>query len=520
MKPVRRALISVYDKAGLDKFARGLAALGYEIVSSGGTAAFLREKGIDVIDVTDVTGFPEMLDGRVKTLHPRIHAGILARRDLPAHMEKLKQNDIAPIDIVAVNLYPFEQTVAKPNVTEEQAVENIDIGGPSLIRAAAKNYRAVAVLTSPEQYQPVLDEINQFKEVSLETKKKLAVRAFELTGRYDSAIGEYFRRLQPDGGDLPPVIAAPLERAIGLRYGENPHQAAGFYLGSGAPPPFEQIHGKEISYNNILDLSAAWDLVREFKRPACAIIKHTNPCGCALGDGLAQAYALAEQGELPPGPISRYGGIIALNRPLDSETALLMVAPGSFYEVVAAPGFDEGVKEISAGRKGWGQNVRLVRMDRAQGDSKWLVRSVAGGFLVQRPDATVLEQAILQHVAGPAPSSETMESLAFAYQVVKHVKSNAIVIAQGLQVVGVGAGQMNRLASVRLALRQAGERARGAVLASDGFFPFADNIEEAAAGGITAVIQPGGSVKDSEVIKKASELNVTMMFTGIRHFRH
>jgi phosphoribosylaminoimidazolecarboxamide formyltransferase/IMP cyclohydrolase len=516
----KRALISVYDKTGLEKFARELVSLGYEIVSSGGTAGHLREKGIHVVDVSDVTGFPEMLDGRVKTLHPRIHAGILACRHIPAHMEKLKQNDIAPIDLVAVNLYPFEQTVAKPGVTEEQAIENIDIGGPSLIRAAAKNYQAVAVLTTPEQYQPVLDEIKQYKEVSLETKKKLAVLAFELTGRYDVAINNYFSERIAGGQELPVGINISLDKAIGLRYGENPHQNAGFYIPSGAKIPFEQIHGKEISYNNILDLSAAWELIQEFKKPSCAIIKHTNPCGCATAGILVKAYVLASQGELPPEPISRFGGIISFNRPLDTETAMQIVAPGSFYEVIAAPDFDPGVKDIFSGRKGWGQNVRLVKVDREAVRPGRILRSAAGGYLVQRPDEMVLDEKILQHVSGPAPTEDLMADLVFAYRVVKHLKSNAIAMAKDQQLIGAGAGQMNRLTSVRLALRQAGDRAIGAVLASDGFFPFYDNIEEAATGGIAAIIQPGGSVKDAEVIQKAKELNITMLLTGHRHFRH
>jgi phosphoribosylaminoimidazolecarboxamide formyltransferase/IMP cyclohydrolase len=520
MKIIKRALISVYDKAGLEKFARDLASLGYEIVSSGGTAGFLRSKGIDVIDVADVTGFPEMLDGRVKTLHPRIHAGILACRHVPAHMDKLKQNDIIPIDLVAVNLYPFEETVAKPNVTEEEAIENIDIGGPSLIRAAAKNYQAVAVLTSPDQYQPVIDEIKQYKEVSLETKKRLSIRAFEVTARYDTAINNHLSSRFAEQGRIPETITLSLNKAIDLRYGENPHQSAGFYISSGAKIPFEQLHGKEISYNNILDLSAAWDLIREFKKPSCAIIKHTNPCGGATAETLVQAYILASQGELPPEPISRFGGIISFNRPLDPETAMQIVAPGSFYEVIAAPDFNPGVRDIFSGRKGWGQNVRLVKIDRDAVLPEWLVRSATGGYLAQTSDSIVLDEKILQHVAGPAPTEEQMADMKFSYRVVKHLKSNAIAIAKNGQLVGAGAGQMNRLASVRLALRQAGERARGAVLASDGFFPFYDNIEEAAAGGITAIIQPGGSVKDSDVIQKSKDLGITMLLTGHRHFRH
>ncbi len=516
----KRALISVYDKTGIENFAQELVSLGYEIISSGGTARHLRGKGLSVIDVSEVTGFPEMLDGRVKTLHPKIHAGILACRDIPGHMEKIKKHGILPIDLVIVNLYPFEQTVSKPNVTEHEAIENIDIGGPSLIRAAAKNYQSVAVATSPDQYQIILDELKQYKEVSLATKKELAGRAFELTAKYEIAINKYFRDRVSDKKEIPDDIIISLEKSVGLRYGENPHQAAGFYLSSPKGAQFEQIHGKEISYNNILDLSAAWELIQEFRKPSCAIVKHTNPCGCATADDLVHAYVLASQGELPPEPISRFGGIISLNRPLTAETAMQITAPGSFYEVIVAPDFDPGVKDIFAGRKGWGQNVRLVKMSKETTADKWTVRSAAGGYLLQAKDGTVYDESILQHVSGQAPLPEMMNDLIFAYKVVKHVKSNAIVIAKGQQLIGVGAGQMNRLASVRLALRQAGERARGSVLASDGFFPFYDNIEEAAAGGIVAIIQPGGSVKDADVIQKAKELNITMLLTGQRHFRH
>jgi phosphoribosylaminoimidazolecarboxamide formyltransferase/IMP cyclohydrolase len=524
--PTKRAIISVFDKTGIAEFAKGLSTAGYEIVSSGGTAKYLREQGLTVTDVADVTQFPEMLDGRVKTLHPRIHAGILARRDSSEHMAKLKEHDIAPVDIVCVNLYPFEATVAKPGVTDQEAIENIDIGGPSLIRAAAKNHQDVAVVTAPGQYQLVLDEIKSRGQVSSETKRSLAQQAFALTAGYDAAISQYFIEHPAVGAvresplpESPETIVLNMKKSLALRYGENPHQPAGFYLPAGTPASFTQIHGKEISFNNILDLSAAWELVSEFTEPCCAIIKHTNPCGCACAKDLHAAYQLAREGELPPAPISRFGGIIAVNRPLDRKAAEEITGPNSFYEVIAAPDFEDGVKDIFASRKGWGQNVRLVNMSANTGpETIW--RSAAGGVLIQDRDKLAVDETKLKQVTAKAPAREQMEDLVIAFKIVKHVKSNAIVIVRNKQLVGMGAGQPNRLASVRLALQQAGERARGAVLASDGFFPFYDNIEEAAAGGITAVIQPGGSVKDEEVVKKADELGLAMLFTGLRHFRH
>jgi len=519
----KRAIISVFDKTGIADFAKKLSAAGYEVVSSGGTAKYLREQGLTVTDVSDVTKFPEMLDGRVKTLHPRIHAGILARRDVPEHLSKLKEHDIAPVDIVCVNLYPFEATVARPGVTDEEAIENIDIGGPSLIRASAKNHHDVAVVTSPEQYQAVISELESSGQVSHKTKRELAQRAFALTASYDAAINGYFLKSgaihESPLQELPQNISLNLKKSLPLRYGENPHQPAGFYLPAGAEPPFEQIHGKEISYNNILDMGASWELVSEFSEPACVIIKHTNPCGCACAKDLKAAYLLARDGELPPAPISRFGGIIAVNRPLDVETAEEITGPNSFYEVIAAPDFLPGVKEIFANRKGWGPNVRLVRITKNP-SSQYLLRSAWGGALAQAPDSTTLDESKITQATADKPTAAQMEDLLFAFKIVKHVKSNAIVIAKDKQLIGMGAGQPNRLASVRLALQQAGDRARGAALASDGYFPFTDNIEEAAAGGIAAIIQPGGSVKDGDVTARASELKLAMVLTGLRHFRH
>lgn len=519
-KHARRAIISVYDKTGVEEFARELSSLGFEIVSSGGTARFLRGKGLAVTDVEQVTGFPEMLDGRVKTLHPKVHGGILARREVPDHMAQLEKQSIIPVDVVAVNLYPFAEVRRKPGATEEEIVENIDIGGPSLVRSAAKNHQSVAVATDPSHYKLITDDLKKLGEVSLAVKRELARQAFRLCSEYDSEIAGYFAGDRAAGELLPSILRIDVEKHLSLRYGENPHQEAGFYTAAGGAAPFRQLHGKEISYNNILDLSAAWDLVSEYGRPACAIVKHTNPCGLAQADSLLGAYLLACESELPPGPVSRFGGIIACNRPLDMETALQIIAPGSFYEVIAAPGFFEDVGQLFSGRRGWGQNVRLVQIDQKNWRRPYLLRSAAGGYLSQAPDETTAEMDKLEFAAGPRPSREMMEDLLFAFKAVKHVKSNAIAVARNWQLIGVGAGQMNRLASVRLALGMAGDRARGAALASDGFFPFADNIEEAAAAGIAAVIQPGGSVKDAEVVKRAGELGVAMVLAGVRHFRH
>ena len=520
MVRIKRAIISVYDKAGVEEFARELIALGFEIVSSGGTARHMRGRGLTVTDVEELTGFPEMLDGRVKTLHPHVHAGILARRDKPQHLEQLIKMKVAEVDVVAVNLYPFQEVCLRPGAAEEEVIENIDVGGPAMVRSAAKNYQSVAVATSPDHYPLIVDELKKHGEVSPATKRLLAKRAFELCSRYDAAIAEYLREGRAAGARLAPDIPLQLERRLVLRYGENPHQEAGLYAEAGRPLPFEQVHGKEISYNNILDMAAAWELAAEFKRPSCAIVKHTNPCGCASAGGLLRAYQLACQGELPPAPASRFGGIIGLNQPLDQATAAEIIAPGSFYEVIVAPEFEPGVAEMFAGRKGWGQNVRLVRAKADLWREAHRLRSAAGGVLVQTVDDRGADPTKLDFVAGGRPDQAMLDDLLFGFTGVKHVKSNAIVVARGLQAVGIGAGQMNRLASVRLALAQAGDRARGAALASDGFLPFPDNVDEAARAGIKAIIQPGGSVKDAEVFKRAGELGVAMVLTGIRHFRH
>ncbi|MCU0607571.1 MAG: bifunctional phosphoribosylaminoimidazolecarboxamide formyltransferase/IMP cyclohydrolase [Candidatus Edwardsbacteria bacterium] len=518
--PTKRAIISVHDKTGVVEFAKGLANLGFEIVSSGGTAMHLREQGVAVTDVADVTGFPEMLDGRVKTLHPKVHAGILARRDKPEHMAKIAEHGIAPVDVVCVNLYPFEATVAKAGVTEDEAIEQIDIGGPSLVRAAAKNFSAVAVVTDPSQYGTVLAEIKRDGTVSAATTRTLFRAAFALTARYDAAIAAHFGADRSAGAaDVPESLDLRLAKVLPLRYGENPHQPAGFYLRRGSGLPFEQLHGKEISYNNILDLSAAWELAAEYDRPCCAIVKHTNPCGLGCAEDLHAAYLLARDGELPPAPISRFGGIIAVNRPLDRATAEEIAAPGGFYEVIAAPAFEDGVKEIFAGRKGWGQNVRLVRI-LGRHDERLNVRSAIGGLLVQAGDGSVADWDALQYATALRPTAQQLRDLEFAFAAVKHVKSNAIVIAKDSQLVGLGAGQPNRVASVRLAAAQAGERSRGAALASDGYFPFPDNVDEAAAAGIAAIVQPGGSVKDAEVVAAAERAGIAMVLTGVRHFRH
>lgn len=505
----KRALISVSNKEGLLDFARGLVNLGWEIISTGGTYAALKEAGIPVTKVADVTGFPEILDGRVKTLHPRIHGGILARR-IPEHLRQLEENDIKPIDLVAVNLYPFRQTIEKPGVTLEEAIENIDIGGPAMIRAAAKNYEGVIVVVRPENYWAVLKELEMEGDISPAMRLKLAQEAFAHTAAYDALIASYLARIQ--GEEFPETLIWVGERLYELRYGENPHQKAAFYSNTsqkGGLPMARQLNGKELSYNNIIDSEAAVALVKEFDGPACVIIKHTNPCGTATGSTLAEAYDKAFNAD----PLSAFGGIIAFNRKVDRETAVKAAEP--FMEVIIAPGFDDEALEILTKKK----NLRLLElpMDRA---AEYQVRSVEGGFVVQEMDMHELDPGELQVVTTRQPTEQEMKDLLFAWKVVKHVKSNAIVVARDNVTLGVGAGQMNRVGSARIALEQAGEKARGAVMASDAFFPFRDTVDLAAQYGITAIIQPGGSVRDQESIDACNEHGIAMVFTGVRHFKH
>ncbi len=516
----RIALISVSDKSGLELFARGLHALGFEFLSTGGTARALREWGLPVQEVSDWTGFPEILDGRVKTLHPRIHAALLANLSLPDHQQTLRELNITPIELVVVNLYPFEEAL-RAGVSEAEQIEQIDIGGPTLIRAAAKNFAHVAVVVRPADYNWVLERL-QAGGLTRDERALLAYRAFAYVAEYDALIADWFRRYDPDGV-LPETLTPTFRLVQRLRYGENPHQRAAFYREPFAPrgciATAEQLWGKELSYNNLLDADAALELVREFAEPACAIIKHTNPCGVALGESLTEAFLRALEAD----PVSAFGGIVACNRPIDREAAEAMVAPGTFFEVILAPEFAPDALPIFQERRGWGQNVRLLRTgelpptDQMHG---YALRSITGGVLYTERDTLDWNPDALQVVTERIPSEQEWRDLHFAWRVVKHVKSNAIVVAKAGVVRGVGAGQMNRVGSVRLALEQAGEHAHGAVLASDAFFPFPDSIELAARAGIRAIVQPGGSKKDPEVIAAANELGVAMVFTGIRHFRH
>ncbi|MDW8317869.1 MAG: bifunctional phosphoribosylaminoimidazolecarboxamide formyltransferase/IMP cyclohydrolase [Anaerolineae bacterium] len=508
---VLRALISVSDKAGLAELGRGLAALGFELVASGGTAKALAAAGLSVTEVSQLTGFPEVLDGRVKTLHPAVHAGILARRT-EQHLAELAAHGLAPIDVVVCNLYPFAETVARPGVTEDQAVEQIDIGGVTLLRAAAKNFESVLVLCDPADYGPALEALREGK-VDLDMRRRLALKAFHHTAAYDAAIASYLaHRVEPEAG-FPPVVHLTLERAQLLRYGENPHQHAALYRTAGQPPAFQQLGGKEMSYNNWLDLDAAWGLAQEFAAPTVCIIKHTNPCGVASADTLAEAYARAFASD----PVSAFGGIIAVNRTADLALAEAMA--DLFVEVVVAPDYtEEALAKLR--RKA---NLRILRplpAPTAAGRPAASLRTIQGGWLVQTPDTQVESPTTWQVVTQREPTAAELADLDFAWRVAKHVKSNAIVLAKDRATVGVGAGQMSRVDSVHLAARRAGERAKGAVLASDAFFPFPDGVEAAAEAGVTAVVQPGGSVRDAEVIAACDRLGLAMCFTGVRHFRH
>ncbi|MFZ0684485.1 MAG: bifunctional phosphoribosylaminoimidazolecarboxamide formyltransferase/IMP cyclohydrolase [Terriglobales bacterium] len=520
MSKIQRAILSVTDKSGLVDFARQLAALGVELVSTGGTAKLLRDSGITVKDISDLTGFPEMLDGRVKTLHPKVHGGILHRRDDSAHRAAVAQHGIPAIDMVVVNLYAFEKTAAKPGVHFEELIENIDIGGPSMIRSAAKNFQDVAVVTSPSDYAAIADEMARSAgALSKETKWRLAQKAFATTAAYDSAIASTLERVGNDfaltsAQGFPQTLRLSFQKVLDLRYGENPHQQAAMYAdnsGQGVAHA-RQLQGKELSYNNIVDLQAAWDLAQEFDEPVCAIIKHTNPCGTATGKTLAEAYLRA----LECDPVSAFGGVIGVNRPVDAAAAIEMAK--LFLEVIAAPAFDEAAKATFAAKK----NLRLVEVP--AGQPRWVLKNVSGGMLVQDSDLRQLSEADLKVVTKRAPTAEEKRGLLFAWKVCKHVKSNAILYArlhegEG-QTVGVGAGQMSRVDSCKIGAIKAQLPLQGAVAASDAFFPFPDGVEEIAKAGATAIIQPGGSVRDNEVIEAADRLGLAMIFTGVRHFRH
>lgn len=513
---IRRALISVSDKTGIVDFSRGLAALGVEIISTGGTAVLLEKEGIPVVGISDVTGFPECLDGRVKTLHPAVHAGLLAIRGNEEHRRTMEELDLDYIDLVVVNLYPFKQTIAKPDVSYEEAIENIDIGGPTMLRSAAKNHAFVTVAVDSADYAGILEEVKAGGDTTLETRKRLAAKVFRHTGAYDALIGDYLSKLQ--GDMLPESYTVTYEKVQDLRYGENPHQKAAFYAkplaGAGSITTAEQLHGKELSYNNINDANAALAIVKEFDEPAVVAVKHMNPCGVGIGADVHEAYQKAYAAD----PTSIFGGIVAANRAIGVETAQLLNE--IFLEIVIAPDFTPAALEVLTKKK----NIRLLKFGELaaakERKPEWLITSVEGGMLVQESDVHTLSDADLKVVTERQPTDEEMKQLLFAWKVVKHVKSNAILLAADNMTVGVGAGQMNRVGAARIAIEQAGGKARGAVLASDAFFPMGDTLELAAKAGITAVIQPGGSIKDEESIAVANANGIAMVMTGVRHFKH
>ncbi len=542
LRHIRRALLSVSDKTGLVEFARALRGFGVELLSTGGTAKALREAGLEVRDVSDVTGFPEMLDGRVKTLHPRIHGGILAVRDNPEHARALEEHSIGHIDMVVVNLYPFEQTVARAGVTLEEAVEQIDIGGPAMVRSSAKNFRDVAVVTAPEQYPRIFEELTQTGgALSLDTRSRLALRAFTHTSMYDEAISRYLTETLPPeargtvelrsaftitefvkvnladkwlnaGGPYPEHVSLLLSKHSDLRYGENPHQKAALFRTEGETgiADAEVLGGKEMSFNNYVDADAAWQLVCDFEETACAVIKHMNPAGVGTAADVEEAYRRA----LATDPVSAFGGIVAFNRKVDEAAARAVTE--IFTEVVVAPDFEEAAVEVLKSKK----NLRILRAGDAREPSGLDFKRVTGGLLVQTRDTHRLRREDLKVVTKRQPTDEEFDALVFAWTVCKHTKSNAIVYARAGQTVGVGAGQMSRVDSVRIGAMRAQLPVAGSVLASDAFFPFRDGLDEAAKHGITAVIQPGGSVRDAEVVAAADEHGLAMVFTGVRHFRH
>jgi len=520
MTTIKQALISVSDKAGVLEFARGLAGFGVTLLSTGGTAKLLREAGLTVTEVADYTGFPEMLDGRVKTLHPRIHAGLLGRRDLPEHVAAMQKAGIAGIDLVCVNLYPFTQTIAKPDCRLEDAIENIDIGGPAMVRSASKNYQHVAVVTDPADYTGLLQEMSAASgALGANTRFRLACKAFSHTAAYDSAISNYLTALQADGSleAFPARLNMQFDRVQTLRYGENPHQSAAFYRDL-APAPgslaaYRQIQGKELSYNNIADADAAWECVKTFDAPACVIVKHANPCGVAIAADVAAAYDKA----FATDPTSAFGGIIAVNRPLDAATAQAITK--QFVEVLIAPKIAPDALAVFAQKA----NIRVLEVPLAPGANAYDIKRVGGGVLVQTPDGMNVAPSQLKAVTRRKPTDAQMADLLFAWRVAKFVKSNAIVFCSNGQTMGVGAGQMSRVDSARIASIKAGNAGltlAGSVVASDAFFPFRDGVDVAAAAGAKAIIQPGGSMRDEEVIAAADEHDIAMVFTGFRHFRH
>ena len=516
MKPIQRALISVSDKTGVLEFARELHNFGIEILSTGGTAELLRKGGVPVIQVSDYTGFPEMMDGRIKTLHPRVHGGILGRRDVPEHMKAMEEHGIRPIDLVVINLYPFEQTITKEGSTLEEAIENIDIGGPAMVRSSAKNCNDVTIVVDPKNYGLVLEEMKE-GFVSLETRRRLSRDAFAHTARYDSLIATFLSVQWENESGFPPFLNQPFSKAQDLRYGENPHQSAALYKESNPLNTdivsAKQIQGKELSFNNYIDLNAAWELVRELSSGAVTIIKHTNPCGVAVGKDQLNTFVLAREVD----PISAFGGVLGFNQPVTAQTAKEILK--NFVEAIVAPGFESEAIELFSSKK----NIRLMQIPGSGfnlKDNRFDFKRIGGGLLVQSLDTLNYVEDQLKIVSEREPTSYEMEDMKFAWLVAKHVKSNAIVYAKDKEILGIGAGQMSRVDSARIAVEKARKPLSGAVMSSDAFFPFRDSIDEAAKNGISAIISPGGSIRDKEVLQAAKEHNIAMVFTGTRHFKH
>lgn len=509
----KRALVSVSNKTGVVEFVKGLLEQGIEVISTGGTKKLLEENGLQVIGISEVTGFPEIMDGRVKTLHPNIHGGLLAVRDNETHVAQMNELGIEPIDFVVVNLYPFKETIAKPDVTFADAIENIDIGGPTMIRSAAKNHKFVSVIVDPTDYDVVLAELKENGKVTDETKRKLAAKVFRHTAAYDALISNYLT--EQTGEESPETLTVTFEKKQDLRYGENPHQKAMFYKAPFAAASSvayaKQLHGKELSYNNINDADAALSIVKEFTEPAVVAVKHMNPCGVGVGVDIHEAYTRAYEAD----PVSIFGGIIAANREIDKATAEKLHEV--FLEIVIAPSFSEEALQVLQNKK----NLRLLTVDIAKEDvaSKQLT-SVQGGLLLQEEDTVSLNEETVTIPTKREPTEQEWNDLKLAWKVVKHVKSNAIVLAKDNMTIGVGAGQMNRVGSAKIAITQAAEKANGSALASDAFFPMPDTVEEAVKAGVTAIIQPGGSIRDEDSIKKADEFGIAMVFTGVRHFKH
>jgi phosphoribosylaminoimidazolecarboxamide formyltransferase / IMP cyclohydrolase len=532
MSRIQRALISVSDKSGIADFARGLAALGVELISTGGTAKALRDAGLKVKDISELTGFPEIMDGRVKTLHPKVHGGLLFRREVESHVAQAREHGIQPIDLVAVNLYPFEQTIAKPGIAPDEAIEQIDIGGPSMIRSAAKNWESVTVVVDPEDYAVVLKEMQENAGATRrETRGRLASKVFATTSRYDAAICGYLESLGEEGPAPTFTLHGVLKQP--LRYGENPHQkTAALYALPGYTEACvaqgRQLSGKEIGFNNLLDMNTAFEIVRDFDRPAACIVKHNNPCGAAVDEDILAAYKKAYEGD----PLSAFGGVLGLNRKLDHRIAdEILGAKGFKVDAIVVPLITEDAREMLTTKKKWGSNVIIVETGELSARNGKIetrasqhrdVRIIPGGILMQTPDVIDVNTEFnnLKTVTKREPTAEELAALKFAWIICKHVKSNAIVLAKGTACVGIGAGQMSRVDSVEISIKKAGERAKGAVLASDAFFPFPDGPEAAAKAGVTAMIQPGGSVKDDDVFATADKYGIAMVTTGCRHFRH